>query len=66
MWLTLFDRAVLSARPLDQVHRHQSSDGNVPACRFAQPSVAGLLSPKVVDAECRALLHHSDSVVTGV
>lgn len=66
MWLTLFNRAVLNARPLNQVHGHQSSDGNVPACRFAQPSVAGLLPLKVSDAECRAPLRHSDSIVTGI
>lgn len=64
--LTVLNRLVLSACPRQQFHAHQSSNGDVPACRFSQPSVAGLLVCQVPDAKSRALPCHSHRIVAGV
>lgn len=64
--LTLLHWFVLNAQPWQYTHRHQRSNGNVPACRFPQTSVAGFPPLECFDVKSTALLHHGNSVVTGV
>lgn len=64
--LTRLHRSVLDAGPLDLALSNQGTDGNVPACRFAQPGVAGLLATEGVEPKGSALLGHGHSIIAGV
>lgn len=62
--LTLLQRLVLNAFPLDLAHGPQGANGDVPTSRLAKTCVAGLLPLQVIDRYISTLLHHRNSIVT--